>query len=331
MKRAVHFLIVATLAAEVLVLGQGNDVEAVLAAARSALGGDTLASVTSLTATGRTTRQGADAPAPTDFELAIQLPDRYVKKEVVAVMGDSTIARTTGFNGDGLIEAMDVPQGLFGGGGSGQMMVRSTSGGGTTTFGGPGGRTVTADEASRKANVVLSKQEFARLTLGLFANAFSAYPLRFTAGTAADAADGKADVIIVTGDGDFAAKLYIDRQSHLPVMLTWMAKEPLVRSTAMRAGGPAGAGPMIFQSGQAIPPDQQGQPAKDFEADMKKAEANRRLVEFRMAYGDYKVVSGVKWPTRLRRSVDGKATDEMSLEKITINPKIDPKKFDVVK
>ena len=34
--------------------------------------------------------------------------------------------------------------------------------------------------------------------------------------------EGKADVLDVTGEGGFAARLFIDQKSHLPLMLTWM-------------------------------------------------------------------------------------------------------------
>ena len=161
-------------------------------------------------------------------------------------------------------------------------------------------------------------------------------------------ADGKTSVIVVKGEQDFVAKLFVDRESHVPVMLTWMAKEPMVRNAAMRAGGPgpggamvvtgggggtvsAGAGQTVVQGGQAMTPEERAQMMKDLEAQMKEAEAKRRIVEFQMTYGDYKVVNGIMMPTRLRRTIDGKNTDELVLEKITLNAKIDPKKFDTVK
>jgi outer membrane lipoprotein-sorting protein len=116
-------------------------------------------------------------------------------------------------------------------------------------------------------------------------------------------------------------------------MLTWMAKEPMVRNAGMRAGAPGPGGGMVVMGGggQAMTPEERAQMMKDLDAQMKEAEAKRRVVEFQMTYGDYKAVNGVKMPTRLRRTIDGKNTDELVLEKITLNAKIDPKKFDTVK
>jgi len=350
MKRVFHFALVAVVATGALVLGQGSDATKILADARAAMGGDKLAATESLVATGRLVKFTSGAATdPSDFEMAMQLPDKFFRKDVIAVLGDNVISRTSGFNGDALIEAIDTPPGMFGGmAGGGPVMVRSTNG--VSSFGATSAPpSPDAAAASRKASVLAVKQDFARLTLGLFASSFTGYPLQFSIDTPAASADGKASVIVVKGEGDFVAKLFVDRESHLPVMLTWMAKEPMVRNSAMRAGGPgqgggtvmmgggggsvvtAGGGQTMVQGGQAMTPEDRAQMMKDLDAQMKEAEAKRRVVEFQMSYGDYKVVNGVKMPTRLRRTIDGKNTDELVLEKITLNAKIDPKKFDVVK
>jgi hypothetical protein len=39
----------------------------------------------------------------------------------------------------------------------------------------------------------------------------------------------------------------------------------------------------------------------------------------------------VKMPSKIQRSIDGKPADELALEKIKLNPRIDPKKFETVK
>ena len=56
MKRAFHTVIVAALAAPALVLGQAQDVSAVLADLRAALGGDALEAVRSMSISGTNTR-----------------------------------------------------------------------------------------------------------------------------------------------------------------------------------------------------------------------------------------------------------------------------------
>ena len=72
------------------------------------------------------------------------------------------------------------------------------------------------------------KQDFVRLTLGMFATSFSAYPLTFSYAGQAEAPEGKADVIDVKGDGNFAARLFIDSKSRLPLMFSWNTPPNLV-------------------------------------------------------------------------------------------------------
>jgi len=333
MKRVFNFIVVMGLAAEALVVGQGQDASKVLSLVHEALGGDKkIAAVKTLAVTGRSAKVNGDSTAPaTDFEIAMELPDKYMKKEVVATIGSNTIARTTGFNGDGLIEAMDTPPSV---GGGGMMVMR---------FGGPGGAAPgaqpTPEQAAemRKGALQAAHADFARLTLGMFASSFSAFPLEFSYAGQAEAPDGKADVIGIKGDDNFQARLFVDSTSHLPLMLTWMAKEPLMMNVGGPGRGPGGAGANVVQFGsgaggtQQMTPEQRDQMMKDMQERMKDAEANRRTVEYRVYYGDYQDVSGVKLPFKLQRSIDGKPTEEMTIEKIKVNQKIDPKKFEVSK
>ena len=57
------------------------------------------------------------------------------------------------------------------------------------------------------------------------------------------------------------------------------------------------------------------------------AEANRRTVEYRIYYADYRDLDGIKFPFSLQRSIDGKPSEQVTFEKVKINGKIDPKMF----
>jgi len=50
--------------------------------------------------------------------------------------------------------------------------------------------------------------------------------------------------------------------------------------------------------------------------------------EFRLFYGDYRDVDGLKWPFRLRRAIGSDTIEETTFDRVRINPKIDPKKFE---
>ena len=321
-----------------------------MADVREALGGGKLDAVKSLTVEGRTLRTNA-AGTTTEhaFEMAMELPDRYMKKEVLSALGNMSVYRTSGFNGDGLINEIDTPPQLSGGG---HIMVRVQTAGGP---GGPGGPTTPEQqEASRQAMLLNTKREYARMVLGLFGASPAAFPLTFTYGGVAESPDGKADVIDIKGEGEFAARLFVDTQTHLPLMLSWMDKEPMVVQRMVGPGGPgappppppggghavvagaaggnatwttSGGNVQVRQGGAAMTPEERAK----LEADMKEAEAKRRTVEFRIFYSDYQQVDGVTLPHRFQRSVDGKPTEEVVFERLKVNPKIDAKKFTVSK
>jgi len=82
---------------------RGGDATAVLASAREALGGEKkLSAVKTLTAVGRTRQVRGDNLVPIEFELFIELPDKYLKKDEIPAQETGVTA--TGFNGDALVQ-----------------------------------------------------------------------------------------------------------------------------------------------------------------------------------------------------------------------------------
>ena len=95
-------------------------------------------------------------------------------------------------------------------------------------------------------------------------------------------------------------------------------------------GGQMSAGPVQVFSGAgqgARTPEDLARMQQEMAERMKEAEAKRRTVEYRMFYSDYKVFNGVKLPTKIQRMMDGLPTEELSLENIKVNAKIDASKF----
>ena len=50
-----------------------------------------------------------------------------------------------------------------------------------------------------------------------------------------------------------------------------------------------------------------------------------------MYFADYRDVDGMQFPFRLRRATGADTTEETTFDRFRINPKIDPKKFEVRK
>ena len=75
---------------------QSKDPAAILAAARQALGGEKkLTAVKSFTATGRTRQVRGDNLVPIEFEIFVELPDKYLRKDEDSRAGERA-------DGDGL-------------------------------------------------------------------------------------------------------------------------------------------------------------------------------------------------------------------------------------
>jgi hypothetical protein len=237
-----------------LIRAQARDAAPVLAAVHEALGGDrNLAAVKSFLATGRTRQLRGDNLVPVEFEIACELPDKYVRRDE--------------------FPAQDIPP---------------------VVNGFRGGDAIGPSKTTR--------EEFARLMLGAFAAAPTAFPLTFAYAAEAEAPEGKADVLDIAGPANFSARFIVQRETHMPVMLMWQAPGP-----AGRAGPGASAAP----SGRGAPP---------------------AAAEHRLYYADYRAVAGgVKWPFRIRHAVAGATIEETTFDRVSINAKIDPKKFEALK
>src|SRR5262245_17173329 len=83
--------------------GNPAQVNAVLAAARMALGGESrISNVRSFVANGRTRQVRGDNLVPIEFDIQVELPDKYSRRDEFPAQ-DAGPA-TTGFNGSALIQ-----------------------------------------------------------------------------------------------------------------------------------------------------------------------------------------------------------------------------------
>src|SRR5262245_3839249 len=249
MKRAFQQLCLLFLAAEVLVVGQSADVNKVLAGVRAALGGDKVATMKTLAIEGRSTRSGPNNTSmANDFEMAFEFPDKYMRKEVVANMNGMTLSRRSGFNGDELIDETDSPPMPTMSGGGGNVRIRGMGSGAMSA----GGRLTPEQIAEqRKMSLAATRRDHARLMLGLTGTVPASFPVEFTYAGQTESADGKADILELRGRDGFVARFFVDQQSHLPLMLSWMDKEPLRMSVG---GGPGGGGQVqTFTRGSGSP------------------------------------------------------------------------------
>jgi hypothetical protein len=305
----------------------------VLTDARAALGGAKLDAVKTLQANGRTRRVRGNTLVPIEFEIFIELPDKYLRAdEFPAEELDPT---SLGFNGDALIQ-IPPPAAGPAGGRPGMPTAGAPPGappGAAPGAAPPAGRGPAPDP--RRARVTNLKQDFTRLWLGLFASSPATYPLTFSWAAIAEAPQGQADVIDVKGEGTFAVRLFVDSKTHLPVMLSWTTPPTNVIITTPGQPAPKTIAPgAVVVEAPAPPPagspkDVTDKYSKDVLALRSKAQATP--VEHRLYYADYRDVDGVRLPFRIRRAIGAETTEETTFDRYRINPKIDPRKFEAAK
>src|SRR5436190_5571661 len=184
--------------------------QAILGATQKAMGGEKLTGVRTIVASGRTRRVRGDNLVPIEFEINIELPDKYVRKDEVPA--EESQPTSNGFVGSEIVQFPLAPAGRGRPGGPGPGAV------------GPGGRspapapTPEQLEAQRAARLTMVKQDFARLMLGLVPSSLATYPLQFGYAAQAAAPQGTADVLDVRGAGNFTARLFVASDTKLPIM-----------------------------------------------------------------------------------------------------------------
>ena len=280
---------------------------ALLAEARKALGGDDkLAAIKRLQVSGTFLRStGPDQVLDGDFDVFIELPDKYRRSEITGFAG-ANVERTEALNGTEVWD--DSSGGLTPGRGFGGGFPRNGGGGGGDRCGGGGGGgfrgggfdrgrnpnqnagaaqsgTAPADERAKDLQRRTRQAELARLALVWLMTTDG--PVAWI-GTA-QAPEGTADVLEVRPANGVPTRLFLDPTTHMPLMITWSG-QPSRGGDIRRRGA---AAPATTPQGQAT-------------------------LELHM--GDYKTVNGVKLPHLITRGPEGITQEELKIKSFKINP-----------
>lgn len=233
---------------------------------------------------------GGDAPQVTgDIELDLELPGKYIKVDTST--GFMAMTRTEGFDGDRpFVHAASANPGM-------RIQI------------GP----LSDDPGRMKEALHRNQAELARLLLGILGSTQASFPATYTYGGIAESADGKAHIIEVNGPETFAARLFVDLETHLPLMLTYQAPEPrVVVRTVDRAEGSRNA------ERDQVDPDHR-------QADAEPAQ----LIEHRIFFSDYREVDGLSFPHRVARGTAQKMTEEWEVKSYKVNPTLAADRFKV--
>ncbi len=298
---------------------QSRDAKAadVIASARKAIGSKKLDELKSLDVEASVERNVGNFQMKSDVELLVEMPDKYMRAETPSG-GMPAMTSTMGFNGERPLKA-SAASGI---GPGGAMIIR---------MGGPGGPmpaqekpTPEQQQQIAKATVRSSMQEVSRLMLGWMGMAHPSLAAEYTYAGEAESPDGKADVIDVRAADGFAARLFVDRQTKLPLMVSYQGRQGrIVTSIAPRGGG---AQTTTAREGV---PGREGGPGGDAQRQVRDLEKDAPpMVEFTLYFDDWREVDGIRFPHTMRRSTAGSTVEEWTVGKVRVNPRIDPKKFE---
>jgi hypothetical protein len=275
----------------------------ILKQARQAIGGEEqLQKIQGLQINGQYRRVFGERQMGGDREISISLPNKYLVEDAMNAGGLSTaMINTRGLNGD------KAWSGNSGGGGG--MIFRM--GGGP---GGPGGQ-----PSPEQMEVMLRRiytAEFSRYLLAMILTPSPSLAVEYKYAGESDVEDAKADVIDVSGPDNFAVRVFFDKSSHLPLLLSYRGPKPRVVT-------------MTRPAGSAAKPE-----------DIKKAreEAEKKMhaeappvpeeVEFYIRLTDHKKVNGVMLPHKLTFLTESEVSEEFEISKYQVNPQFKADHFD---
>jgi len=308
-------------------LGAQDRVAGIVSAARKALGGeDKVAGLKGLTAEGPFRRSMGGRDMEGVLTVTIARPDKMKRVEEMqmgGMVGGPMIERTSVLAGTA---AWDDTQNRGGMGGGMQIVMRGPGDGP-----GPGGGTGPTPEQLNEIRVRRMRVQLQRLTAALVADAGTPW---VDAGIA-ESPDGKADILETKEETGRTLRLFIDQETHLPLMVQYQDPKPMIMinggpgrgpgGPGMR--GPGGAGPGGAGPGGAAPGAGGPPPMTPDEVQKRVAEMQRnppQLGTFAMHLGDYKKVDGIMLPHKIETSLDGEPNEEWTVEKYKVNPTIKP-------
>ncbi len=275
--------------------------EEILKQAREAVGGEQqLQKIQSLSLIGQYRRVFGDRQMGGDREISIVLPNKYSVEDSMSPGGHSTAMVNT--------RAMNSDQAWTSSSGSGGGMV--------FRMGGPGGQQATPEqmEAALKRSLQI---EMARYLLALTLAAPDSFAVEFKYAGESEVEDAKADVLDVTGPNKFAIRIFFDKQSHLPLLLSYRGPKPRIMTMTRPTGG-ASAKPEDIKKARE-------EAEKKLEAE---APAQREEADFYIRLSDHKKVGGLLLPHKFTFLTDTEVSEEFEISKFQMNPQFKADRFE---
>lgn len=271
--------------------------EEVLKQAREAIGGERLQKLEGLHINGQYRRVLGDRQMAGDREISILLPNKYLVEDAMSMGGMSTsIINTRGLNGE---------RAWSGSSGGGNMIIRFGSG--------PGGAQLTPEQMEA-AQRRMYQAEFSRYLLAMILT--PSFPVEYKYAGESDVEDTPAEVVDVTGPDKFSARIFFDKKTHLPLLLSYRGPKPRTITMTREGGGPRSPEDIKKARDEAEKKMQAEGPAVPEE------------VDFYIRLTDHKKVDGLMLPHKLTFLTESEVSEEFEISKYQVNPQFKADKFE---
>ncbi|MEY2505545.1 MAG: hypothetical protein QOG27_1825, partial [Verrucomicrobiota bacterium] len=182
--------------------------------------------------------------------------------------------------------------------------------------GGGGGPQPTPEQLE----AMLRKQftrEYTRYLLAILLSPPSSFPVEYKYAGESDVESAHAEVLEVTGAEDFAARLFFDKDTHLPLLLSYRGPKPRIMTMTRPAADKK------VKAEDAVKLTQADIDKKIAAEPMQKPEE----VDFFIRLTDYKKVGGLLLPHKLTLLTEAEVTEEFQVSKYQVNPVFKADKF----
>ena len=268
----------------------------VLKQARQAIGGEEqLQKIQGLHINGQYRRMFGERQVGGDREIKILLPNKYLVEDAMNAGGLSTaMINTRGLNGD------KAWSGSSGGGG---MIFRMA---------GPGGAQATPEQMEAGLRRIYTA-EFSRYLLAMILTPLPSLTIEYKYAGESDVEDVQAEVIDVTAPENFSVRIFFDKKSHLPLLLSYRGPKPRI----------------MTMTRSAAKPEDLKKAREDAE---KRANAEAATVpeevDFYIRLTEHKKVGGLTLPHKLTFLAGDEVSEEFEILKYELNPQFKADQFE---
>jgi hypothetical protein len=270
----------------------------ILKQARQAIGGDAqLQKIQGLQVKGKYVRVLGDRQMGGDREISILLPNNYLVEDAM--------------NTGGLSTAMINTRALSGG----KAWSGNSGGGGGMVFriAGPGGQQASPEQMEEMQRRIYSA-EFSRYLLVMILTPPPSLAVEYKYAGESDVEDIKADVIDITGPDNFSVRVFFDKSSHMPLLLSYRGPKPRIMTMQRPAGS------KIEDVAKAR---EEAEKKMRAEAPPAPEEA-----DFYIRLTDHKKVGGLMLPHKLTFLTENEVSEEFEISKYQLNPQFKADRFE---